>query len=364
VNQRVAVLHVIGRLNVGGPGRLVTGLASQAHHVVAAGTVQDGEVELADLSGVDLRRIPGLGRKVHAADDARALRALVQLLHEQRPSIIHSHTAKGGALGRVAAEPARVPARVHTFHGHLLHGYFSPRATRAVIAVERRLARRTDRLVAVGERVRDELLAAGIGRLEQYEVIPPGVTLPQIPDRDEARSRLGLDDDRPVVAYVGRLAGVKRPERVVEVARRLPGALVLMVGDGSERVRLQATAPGNVRFLGWRLDVETIYAAADVALLTSDNEGMPVSLIEAALAGVPAVCTDVGSAAEVVLDGDTGLVVPADVDAVAGAVQTLLQDAAMRHRMGRAAQARAVDSYSVERMLRSHLDLYAGLRLG
>jgi hypothetical protein len=171
------VLHVIGRLNVGGPARLVTGLALQGRHAVAAGAVQDGEVEHEDLSGVDLHRIAGLGRKVQAADDARALRALVHLLRAERPLLVHTHTAKGGALGRAAAEAARVPLRVHTFHGHLLHGYFSPRTTAAVVTVERTLARRTDRLVAVGTRVRDDLLAAGVGRPEQYAVIPPGVSL-------------------------------------------------------------------------------------------------------------------------------------------------------------------------------------------
>jgi glycosyltransferase involved in cell wall biosynthesis len=362
--QRAGVLHVIGRLNVGGPAHLVTALARSSQTVVATGAVQEGEVEHAHLADVQLHRIPGLGRRVRPSDDTRALRALITLMRRQPPDIVHTHTAKGGALGRLAAEPARVPRRVHTFHGHLLHGYFSPAMTAAVLAVERALARRTDRLVAVGERVRDDLIAAGIGRPEQYAVIPPGVRLAPLPDRDAARERLGLTDDRPVVAYVGRLAGIKRPERVVELARRVPDAVVLLVGDGSERAALEAAAPSNTRFLGWRSDVETVYAAADLAVLTSDNEGMPLTLVEAALAGVPAVTTDVGSAGEVVRDGRTGLVVPADVDALTGAAERLLSDGALRRRLGAAARNRALEEYSVERMVRAHLDLYAGLTEG
>jgi glycosyltransferase involved in cell wall biosynthesis len=352
---------VIGRLNVGGPAHLVTALARSTETVVAAGAVQYGEVEHGDLAGLQLHRIPGLGRKVRLTDDARALRALVTLMRRQPPRIVHTHTAKGGALGRVAAEQARVPGRVHSFHGHLLHGYFSASMTAAVVAVERALARRTDRLVAVGERVRDDLIAAGVGRPEQYAVIPPGVRLAPGPDRETARERLGLTDDRPVLVYVGRLAGIKRPERVLQIARRLPDALVLLVGDGSQRAALEAVAPSNTRFLGWRSDVETIYAAADLALLTSDNEGMPLTLIEAALAGLPAVTTDVGSAPEVVLDGVTGVVVPVDVEAMTVATASLLGDYGLRRRLGDAGREHAAREFSVERMVRAHLRLYTEL---
>jgi glycosyltransferase involved in cell wall biosynthesis len=359
---RTGVVHVIGRLNVGGPARLVTELARAGQRTaVAAGAVQDGEIEHRDLSGVDLHRVTGLGRKVRPTDDARALSALTAVLRAQRPAIVHTHTAKGGALGRAAAVTARVPSRVHTFHGHLLHGYFGARATAAVVATERLLATRTDRLVAVGERVRDDLLTRGVGRAEQYSVIPPGARLRPLPPRDAARAALGLSDDVPVVAYVGRLAGIKRPERVVEVARRLPDAVFVVVGDGAQRAALQASAGSNVRFLGWRDDVETVWAAADLALLTSDNEGMPVTLVEAALAGLAAVTTDVGSAGEVVLDGVTGRAVPADVPALVEAVSSLLADDTHRRCLGSAAGRRASALYSVEVMVASHLRLYAEL---
>src|SRR5207237_9271187 len=127
-------------------------------------------------------------------------------------------TAKAGVLGRVAARLIRVPATVHTFHGHLLHGYFSPIVTRAVVLTERILARSTSRLVAVGHEVRDELVAVGIGRPSQYAVVPPGVEISRPPTRAVARARLGLDDAAPVIAFVARLTAVKRPDRFVAVA--------------------------------------------------------------------------------------------------------------------------------------------------
>ncbi len=355
------VVHVIGRLNVGGPAHLVAALSRASQTIVATGAVQEGEVEHSDLDGVEVHRVPGLGRRVSAADDARALRELVRLLRAQRPDVVHTHTAKGGVLGRTAALSVRA-ARVHTFHGHLLYGYFGPRATSAVTAVERLYASRTDRLVTVGARVRDELLEAGVGREEQYVVIPPGVVPPIAPARDEARAELGLQDERPVVAFVGRLAPIKRPDRVLDVARARPDALFLVVGDGSLRAELEGAAPSNVRFLGWRDDVGTVYAAADIALLTSDNEGMPLTLIEAGMLGLPSVTTDVGSAGEVVLHDRTGLLCSTGPGALLAAVGQLLDDDGLRRRLGVQAKTWTIEHFSVARMVEAHIRLYAEVR--
>lgn len=354
-------MHVIGRLNVGGPAHLVTSLARASGSVVAAGAVQAGEVEHADLAGVDLHRIRGLGRTVRPTDDARAVLALTRLLRQVRPDVVHTHTAKAGVLGRAAACGTPSAARVHTFHGHLLHGYFRPRTVAAVTAVERGLARSTDVLVAVGERVRDDLLDAGVGRPDQWAVVPPGVVPPSRHDRDGARSRLGLPLDRPVVAFVGRLVQVKRPDRLLRLARAHPEAVFAVAGDGPLRASLQAVAPANVRFLGWVTDVGAVWSAADAAVLTSDNEGMPLTLVEAAMAGLPAVTTRAGSAEEVVLDGQTGLVVPVDGDGLVEAVGRLLRDGELRAALGRQARTRALEVFSVAAMVRAHEELYARL---
>lgn len=351
------VVHVIARMNVGGPAELLVSLLDGLpDQTLLTGEVEPGEADHLELRapGTAFTRVPGLGRSPRPGDDARALAFLVRELRRRRPDVVHTHTAKAGTLGRLAAEIARVPAVVHTFHGHLLHGYFSPQVTRAVVTTERLLARRTDRIVAVGQQVRDDLLDAGIGRPEQYAVIPPGVRRPSPPPREEARRRLGLPAGVPVVAMVGRLIAVKRPDRMLAVARLLPEVTFVVAGEGPLYEQTRTDAPPNVVFLGWRDDVYVLYAAADAVLLTSDNEGMPVALIEAAMCGTPAVSTDVGSAREVV----TGEVVPADPAALAQALRRVLtQD------LRAEAKRVAGEHFGVERMVQAHAELYAGLPL-
>lgn len=349
------VVHVIARMNVGGPAALLVnlleGLPEQA---LLTGDVDPGEADHLALRSPStaFTRIPGLGRAPQPGDDLRALGHLVHELRRRQPDIVHTHTAKAGALGRTAARLAGVPQVVHTFHGHLLQGYFGPTVTQAVVRAERLLARRTDRIVAVGVQVRDDLLAAGIGRPEQYVVIPPGISVAAPPSRADARARLNLSADAAVVATVSRLTHVKRPDRLLDVARRLPDVVFLIAGDGPLLEECRSTASSNVRFLGWRRDVETVHAAADVALLTSDNEGMPVTLVEAALCGTPAVSTDVGSAREVVV----GAVVASDADALAAGIRRVLAED-----LGGRAAAEAHRRFGVPAMLAAHERLYADL---
>lgn len=360
------VVHIIGRMNVGGPAAIVTELATHLDvdiHVLV-GDVGTGEADFLDLRAPSLpvTRIAGLGRAVRPTDDLRALGGLIGQLRRLRPDIVQTHTAKAGALGRTAAVVARVPARVHTFHGHLLHGYFSPRMTRGIVGAERALAVVTDRIVAVGEGVRDELVGARIGRSDQYVVIRPGVTLPNPPPgRAVARQALSLPGNGAVVAYVARLTTIKRPDRMIDVARALPEVTFVVAGDGPLYAEVRAAAPPNVRFLGWRADIENVYSAADVVLLTSDNEGMPVTLIEAALCGVPAVATSVGSTGEVVLDGRTGWTVAPDAPALADAVSRLLANEDQAREMGAAARRWADEAFGVRAMAEAHMSLYESL---
>ena len=365
-------------MNVGGPALQISGLArhldpERFEQRILCGEVEDGEADWLILRApdVDVVRVPGLARSIGATRELRALSAIAREIRRFQPDVVHTHAAKAGALGRVAAAlgagGAR-PATVHTFHGHLLHGYFGPLGTAAVRAAERTLARRTTRLIAVGERVRDELLAARVGRADQFVVVPPGLELPPPPPRAWARDQLGLPLDAPVVVYVARLIGIKRPDRLVDTARLLrdavPGVIVLVVGDGPLApwmLQEAARLGGTIRFAGWRADVETVYAAADLALLTSDNEGTPVSLIEAGLCGLPSVSTRVGSVAEVVLDQKTGLLTERAAGPLAAAVSSLLRDEPRRHAMGDAARAHTTRRYSVSRLVRDHEALYEQL---
>lgn len=369
-------MRVISRMNVGGPAVQVSGLmrslpADVFEQRLFVGQCDEDEEDFLETQAPDVEftRVPGLGRAPRALDDMRALRALEREIRHFRPHIVHTHTAKAGALGRAASVLARTgAARVHTFHGHLLHGYFGPAATQALIAAERSLAAVSDRMVAVGPQVRDDLLAAGIGRASQYEVIPPGLDLPPLPDGLAAREALGLRTGGPVIAFIGRLAPVKRVDRfldvVARVAQEVPNAQFVVAGGGHDELMLRGVVAADelpVRVLGWRSDVETVLAASDLILLTSDNEGTPVSLIQAALAGVPAVATDVGSVRDVVVDGETGWVTPIDARSLTESVVGALRDEPQLRRRGEAARVRAEQLYGVSRLARDHHALYAGV---
>ncbi|MAG69183.1 MAG: glycosyl transferase [Acidobacteria bacterium] len=372
---QIRVLRILARMNVGGPAWqasvLTRGLSDGPFTTrLICGRVGDDEADFIELRDPDLpvQRIESLGRSVRLGGDIWALLAICREIREFRPHIVHTHTAKAGVLGRIAAIFCRVPIQVHTFHGHVLSGYFSPAVTQVVRIVEAALARRSTALVAVGEGVRDDLIERGIGRAHQYTVIPPGVSLDRAPGRIEAREILDLPPDVPVALFVGRLTRIKRIDRLIEsmaaVLRRLPDTVLVLAGEGDqlEGARQQARPLGSsVRFLGWRTDLSTLYAAADVAVITSDNEGMPVSLIEASLAGLPSVTTDVGSAGEVVIEGVTGRVVAATTGSVADALVEILGDDDLRLRMGEAAREHGEQAFGVLRLVRDHEVLYRRL---
>ena len=371
----IRIMRVIARMNVGGPAWQVSVLTrglenDQFTSQLVCGEISEGEADFLALRDPQLpvTRISTLGRSINAFDDVRALWQLIRIMQKMKPHIVHTHTAKAGMLGRVAAIITRVPVRVHTFHGHVLHGYFSPLVTRIFIQIERVLGWFTHGIVSVGSQVRDDLLEVGIGSPEKYTVIAPGVARGETVSRDVARESLGLPPDARVALFIGRLTQIKRPDRLLEafelVLEKVPGAVLLMAGEGelfeSTKV-LGAHLGDSVRFLGWRSDLALLFAAADVAVLSSDNEGMPVTLIEASMAGVPCVTTDVGSAREVVLDNETGFVVPTDSAAIAQALVTLFSDDRLRHEMGLSASRHTMENFSSRRLIQDHETLYRAL---
>lgn len=374
-SQPIRVLRVIARMNVGGPAWqasvLTQGLENDEFtSQLVCGEISEGEADFLALRDPELQvtRIRTLGRSLNAFDDVRAFWQLARIMRKTKPYIVHTHTAKAGVLGRVAAILTGVPVRVHTFHGHVLHSYFSPMVTRVFIVIERVLGWFTHGIVSVGSQVRDDLLAAGIGTMEKFTVIAPGVARSETISRDIARESLGLHSDAHVALFIGRLTQIKRPDRLLEafsiVLEKVPSAVLLLAGEGELFESTKATGAhfgDAVRFLGWRSDLAALFAAADVAVLTSDNEGMPVTLIEASMAGVPCVTTDVGSAREVVLDNETGFVVPTDAAAIARALVTLFTNEQLRKEMGAAAAAHTMANFSSNRLVQDHVDLYRRL---
>jgi len=371
----IRVLRIIARMNVGGPAWqasvLTRGLPDHGIETrLLVGTVGPDEEDFVSLRDPDLPvvTVPGLGRSVRLFGDLRALVALLVEIRRYRPHVVHTHTAKAGVLGRLAAVLGGVPVRIHTFHGHLLHGYFPPLLTRLVVLAEKALTRWTTTVVAVGERVRGEVLAAGIGEPDRMVVIAPGVAEPPVADRSGVRASFDIPTGAPVALFVGRLTPIKRVDRLLEAFTEalasVPDAILVVAGEGDhhDELAVKAADLGDaVRFIGWQADVYRLYRMADVVVIASDNEGMPVTLIEAAMVGIPAVTTDVGSASEVVVDGVTGRVVPPCARLLAAGLVDLLLDGERRAEMGRAARARARGRFGVDRLVADHEALYRQL---
>lgn len=324
------IARILTRLNLGGPARQALAadplLAERGHDVrVYAGTSSPGEGDLFEAfraRGIQVERVPGLARGLSVAGDLRALRFLRRSLAAFEPEVVHTHASKAGAIGRRAARVVPRAKRVHTFHGHVLEGYFGDTVSRAFTALERRLARETDRVVAVSHATADDLLRLRVLPDEKkLVVVHPGIDLREllaIERRDGAlRREIGAVDDDFVVGVVGRLAEVKRPELALDVfemlAERYTRLHVVFVGDGELRGlverRIESLAPAKQRrahLLGARDDMRPVLADLDCVLLTSRSEGLPVALIEAAGAGKPVVAMNVGGVGEIVMHERTG----------------------------------------------------------
>lgn len=376
----IRVARIISRLNIGGPAiqaitltKRMEALGYETLLIRGSEAAHEGSMDhLAQELGVRPLLIARMGRELGAGDVIAFVR-LVRELRRFRPDVVHTHAAKAGTLGRLAAlVPGRGRPRVtvHTFHGHSLTGYFSPRKAALFLRIERFLAQRTTLLIAISDEVRDDLVRLGVAPAERFEVIRLGLDLTRFdiePAERRARgaalrSELGIPADARLVTLVARLVPIKRVDRFLAVAEQLAAqrddVWFLIAGDGELREQLQSLPqPEHLVWAGFQRDVPAVCFASDVVVLTSDNEGTPVSLIEAQAAGVPVVSTRVGGAASVVA-ADSGAL--ADVDDVAGfsyAVRTLLERTAT---VGDP-RAHVVQTYSLDRLVEDIDDLYRRL---
>jgi len=376
-SRPVKVLRVIARLNMGGPALhvayLTAGLAERGYDTtLVAGTLARGEDSMAFVAeglGVEVVRIDELGRDIAPIRDALSVLKLARVIRRERPQILHTHTAKAGAVGRLAAllaGDARPPIVVHTFHGHVLRGYFDPVRSAGFRLLERWLARSTTALVAVSPQVRDDLVALGVAPREKFAVVRLGIELdervdPSANGRGETRRLLGIAPDRFVVGWIGRMTGVKRTDDVLLAFRRLRergvDAALCMVGDGPDRDHVERRAHdlGVMRdtfFLGYQESVAPFFSAFDVLVLPSVNEGTPVTAIEALAGGRPVVATRVGGVPDVVRDGVDGFLVEAGAtDDLADRLARLAADPELRERMGAAGRERVLARYAVDRLV-------------
>jgi glycosyltransferase involved in cell wall biosynthesis len=373
-NQTAKVMQIIARMNVGGPAILVTDLmrnldSTKFETRLITGYCDENESDYLDEVATDIKaiRVPSFGRSLSIGKDLKAFFLLIREIRRFKPDVVHTHTAKAGVLGRVAAFLARPSAkRIHTFHGHLLHGYFDSRKVQILILVEKMLGIITYTFVAIGNVVKNDLVNAGIANNSKFEVIYPGLQNLNLSPKSEARKTLDLDPEKIYLVYVGRLTQIKRPDRLIDLGRSLkvdhPKTHIIIAGAGELLEELTGQSESEslpIKFLGWRNDIDLILSASDIAVLCSDNEGIPLTLIQASQAGLPIVSTNVGSVSDIVLDGLTGILTEVSANGLIQGVSKLLADPDLRARLGESGQMRARKLFSSQAMVERHEELYS-----
>jgi glycosyltransferase involved in cell wall biosynthesis len=377
----IRILRAITRLNIGGPAihaiLLTNALNDGAvfSSTLVAGTTAPHEGDMLDLAAarqVQPVMLPALGREISPADDLISLARMVQLVRKLRPDVVHTHMAKAGTIGRLAAHVCRVPLIVHTYHGHVFHSYFGAAKTRLFVTIERALGLATDRIIVLGDEQRDEIASVGVAPIHKLEPIRLGLELGQFleveRERGALRRELGIDADTPLIGIVARLVPIKAHELFFEAAARVlarvPEARFVVIGDGERRAELESLVDqinlrSSVTFVGWRRAMVGVYADLDVVVLTSRNEGSPVSLIEALASAKAVVSTAVGGVPDVVIDEVTGLLAPSgDAEAIADAIVRLVRDREMAARLGAAGRRHVFPRYDSSRLVNDVRDLY------
>jgi glycosyltransferase involved in cell wall biosynthesis len=352
----IKVLHVIARMNVGGTARYVGELVENIpNSKLATGYIQGLEIEDQIMGSMTVFRIEHLGRKLSLINDYKAWKELNRVVRTYKPTIIHTHTFKAGLIGRFVRGNFK---RVHTFHGHLFNDTSFSQLEKLVIrVVERILSHRTDVLVSVGKKVGKELRDAKIGITKEWISIAPGVEeIPTI-EKLDALNQLQLFESKLIIGWMARMVPVKNPQLLLDVAVLLPNIEFVMAGGGELLEQMRTSAPQNVKVIGWT-NPSIFLSAVDLIVSTSENEGMPIGLIEAQLAGKPVIATNVGSSSEVVEHEVTGFVVNKTAKALIAAINRLESDPALIKLMGTKAKIRATKEFNLQTMLKSHRELY------
>jgi glycosyltransferase involved in cell wall biosynthesis len=363
-------------MNTGGVAVLLDDLMSsfnpdQIEATLLTGSCDKTEEDYLSVHKPNYRliRVACLQKRNNAKRDLQAFFEVRRAIKDLGIDVIHTHTSKAGIIGRLAASTVKLkPVRVHTFHGHLLTGYFSTWKTNFVYMIEKLLEMFTDSFVAMGSQVRNDLESIGLGKKVKFHVFFPGLPMRVFEDKSAARRELKLKESEIYILFVGRMTGIKRPDRLLdsieELVKRKVDIQVLAAGDGELLPALRDRASRAnlpIAFLGWRSDIPKLIAASDIAVLTSDNEAVPLTLIEASMAGLPLVSTNVGSVSDVVMHEVNGYLVDSEPAALADALEKLAIDPVLREIMGSAGRERASRYFSLEKMCTDHTELYQSL---
>lgn len=381
--ERIRVMRVIARLNIGGPSIHVSLLTAglndeQFESQLVTGTISDDEGDmsyLADKLNISPHIVPTLQREISLKEDWTALRDLIRMMRDYRPHVVHTHTAKAGMLGRLAALLTRCPVIVHTFHGHVFSGYFGRIKTSMFIWIERIVAWWSSRILTISEGLKEDLVTYRIAPARKISVLPLGLDLTEYAQTDslkgKLREELGCSPDTALVGIVGRLVPIKNHDLFLTAAQTIRNhqeqAEFVIVGDGERREELEAivtdlSLTDCVHFLGWRQDLPRIYADLDAVVISSNNEGTPVSMIEAMAARVPVVATRVGGIPDLLDDGRLGTMVPAeDAQALSEAISEVIEQRNAYTEMVDEAQRAMLQNYGSERLINDIRALYLEL---
>ena len=382
--DRIRIVRIISRLNIGGPSlhvvNLNKGLSSdrfESRLVIGSANPSEGSMlDYARENGIHPLVIPEMvGEASLKPRDIRAFFKLFRFIVDERPHIVHTHTAKAGFLGRLAARLARVPIVIHTYHGHVLDGYYGFLRNWLLHQMERGLALTTDRIVAISPLVKQDLLTYRIAPPEKISVIPLGLDLEPFFQcgslKGGFRRELGLNPDTSLVGILGRIFPIKNHYLFLESAARVveeeSNVRFVIVGDGVLRSNIETYAQNlgirdQVIFTGWRRDLPRIYADLDLLVVSSNNEGTPVSAIEAMASSCPVVATRVGGIPDIVQNHETGyLVPPKQPQALASAILELIRDSKKAEQMGQCGQQFVKRRFSVDRLVSDTENLYEEL---
>jgi glycosyltransferase involved in cell wall biosynthesis len=373
LGHELVVLQVIARLNLGGTAKYLITLNDGLNMVgikslVATGYVQAGEIE--DLEAKKLKpiRIKNLGRKISLINDLKAAKEIRKIIVKVSPDIIHTHTFKGGLLvraqrNRIEESIGKKIKFVHTFHGHLFDDpEFKGFKALAIKSIEKRLSKSNDQIITVGKNVKRDLDRGGIKGKKKTISIPPAVIPLKLLSKESALKKFRVQDKKRIrVLWLARVTGVKNPQRVIDIAKKLPKIDFYLAGGGDFLEIVKNQAPRNLKVLGWQ-DAKSILPIADIFLSTSENEGMPIALIEAQLAGIPVVATDVGSVPEVILHNKSGLICSKSNEELIAAIKKLSQNKTLRSNFGKAGRAHALKSFSEKNLISAHKKVYLKLK--
>jgi glycosyltransferase involved in cell wall biosynthesis len=356
-------------MNLGGTSKYLLKLHKELEAIgisspIAIGFVLEGEIEDPDLKKIKPIRIKHLGRKISPINDLKAIIELRNVILQVRPDVIHTHTFKAGFIARIQRNKIEevIGKRIrfiHTLHGHLFDDpQFMGFKALVISSIERCLSRKSDQLITVGENVKRDLENRGIKGKKRTISIPPAVTPLRLLSKESALKKFKiLDKNRIRVLWMARVTGVKNPLRLIGIANSLPNIDFYLAGGGDLLQEIKINAPKNLKILGWQ-EAKNILPIADIFLSTSENEGIPIALIEAQLAGIPVVATDVGSVSEVVLDNKTGILCDRSEKQLIEGIKKLALDKKLRSTFSKNAKFMALKNFSTSKFIKAHRDIY------